>query len=127
MHDLVIRGGTVVDGTGADARPADVAIDGGRITQVGGAVGCLLWASPALAQGGWPTYPLPGPHSITRGPGSYLSWWKLLLLWLLFLAWAKIVDWVSHDCQEHQLVTLGCRRWRNARIDLGASHVATRP
>ncbi|CAN5764075.1 amidohydrolase family protein [soil metagenome] len=35
MHDLVIRGGTVVDGTGAPARTADVAIDGDRITAVG--------------------------------------------------------------------------------------------
>ena len=34
MHDCVIRGGTVVDGTGAPAREADVAIDGGRITSV---------------------------------------------------------------------------------------------
>jgi N-acyl-D-aspartate/D-glutamate deacylase len=35
MHDLVIRGGTVVDGTGASPRAADVAIDGDRITAVG--------------------------------------------------------------------------------------------
>jgi N-acyl-D-amino-acid deacylase len=35
MHDLVVRGGTVVDGTGAPARTADVAVDGGRITEVG--------------------------------------------------------------------------------------------
>ncbi len=35
MHDLVIRGGTVVDGTGAPAVTADVAIDGDRITTVG--------------------------------------------------------------------------------------------
>ncbi|MBK9179363.1 MAG: amidohydrolase family protein [Acidimicrobiales bacterium] len=34
-HDLVIRAGTVVDGTGAPARTADVAIDGDRITAVG--------------------------------------------------------------------------------------------
>ena len=34
-HDLVIRGGLVVDGTGADARPADVAVDADRIVAVG--------------------------------------------------------------------------------------------
>jgi N-acyl-D-aspartate/D-glutamate deacylase len=34
-HDLVITGGTVVDGTGGPSRRADVAIDGDRITAVG--------------------------------------------------------------------------------------------
>lgn len=34
-HDLVIRGGTVVDGSGSQARTADVAIDGEIITEVG--------------------------------------------------------------------------------------------
>ena len=35
MHDLVIRGGMVVDGTGAEPRRADVAVDGDKITAVG--------------------------------------------------------------------------------------------
>ncbi len=35
MHDLVIRGGKVVDGSGAAASTADLAIDGDRITAVG--------------------------------------------------------------------------------------------
>lgn len=35
MHDLVIRGGTVADGTGAPTRTADVAIDGGIVVAVG--------------------------------------------------------------------------------------------
>ncbi len=35
MHDLVIRGGTVVDGTGAAPRQADVAIQGDRVVAVG--------------------------------------------------------------------------------------------
>ena len=34
MHDIVIRGGTVVDGTGAPARKVDVAITGSVITDV---------------------------------------------------------------------------------------------
>lgn len=36
--DLVIRGGTVVDGTGAAVREADVAISDGRISEVGAGV-----------------------------------------------------------------------------------------
>src|SRR3546814_5944428 len=39
MHDLVIRSGIVVDGTGAERRVADVAVDGGRIVGVGRDVG----------------------------------------------------------------------------------------
>src|SRR5258708_7534008 len=35
MHDLVIRRGMVVDGTGSAPRLADVAIDGGLISKVG--------------------------------------------------------------------------------------------
>ena len=39
MHDIVIRGGTIVDGTGKPAFTGDLAIDGDRITQVGGTAG----------------------------------------------------------------------------------------
>lgn len=34
-HDLIIRGGTVVDGTGAAARTADVAVTDGMVVEVG--------------------------------------------------------------------------------------------
>ena len=39
MHDTVIRGGTIVDGNGDTPYTGDVAIDEGRISEVGGAVG----------------------------------------------------------------------------------------
>ncbi|MDX2156697.1 MAG: amidohydrolase family protein [Hyphomicrobiaceae bacterium] len=39
MHDLVIRRGTVIDGSGSERRIADVAVDGGRITAVGSGLG----------------------------------------------------------------------------------------
>jgi N-acyl-D-aspartate/D-glutamate deacylase len=39
MHDIVIRGGTIVDGTGTAPITGDVAINGGRIAAVGGKQG----------------------------------------------------------------------------------------
>jgi N-acyl-D-aspartate/D-glutamate deacylase len=39
MHDLVIRNGRIIDGTGAPARVGDVAIDDGLITAVGTVTG----------------------------------------------------------------------------------------
>lgn len=35
MHDVVIKGGTVVDGTGASPKTADLAISDGRIVEMG--------------------------------------------------------------------------------------------
>jgi N-acyl-D-aspartate/D-glutamate deacylase len=39
MHDLVIRGGTLVDGSGSPPRSGDLAIDAGSVAQVGGKAG----------------------------------------------------------------------------------------
>ncbi|HEY5064787.1 MAG TPA: amidohydrolase family protein [Xanthobacteraceae bacterium] len=39
MHDIVIRGGTIIDGTGKASFGGDVAVDGGRIVGVGGKQG----------------------------------------------------------------------------------------
>lgn len=39
VHDLIVSGGTLVDGTGSEPRIADVAVDSGRITEVGQDVG----------------------------------------------------------------------------------------
>ena len=39
MHDIVIRGGTIIDGTGKAPFAGDVAISGGRISAIGGKQG----------------------------------------------------------------------------------------
>ncbi len=55
-HDLAIRNGTIVDGTGAPARIGDVAITAGRISAVGSDVGPAdreLDASGLLVTPGW--------------------------------------------------------------------------
>ena len=39
MHDIVIRGGSILDGTGAEAVTGDIAIDGEKIVSVGGKAG----------------------------------------------------------------------------------------
>lgn len=52
----------------------------------------VMWAQE------WPTYPLDG-HRIVRGPGYYFAWWKLLLIWLMYLLWVKTTDWVNRDAQ----------------------------
>ena len=56
MHDILIQGGTVVDGTGAPARLADVAVQGGRIVAVGSGLGAahrVLDASGLLVTPGF--------------------------------------------------------------------------
>ena len=63
----------------------------------------LLGAQSALAAGGskvpWPDY----PDGFHRGPGNYLSWFKLITCWLLFLLWVRTTDWVSRDCLKLRL------------------------
>jgi N-acyl-D-amino-acid deacylase len=56
VHDLIIRGGTLVDGTGATARPADIAVESGRITEVGtveGGATRVIEADGLLVTPGW--------------------------------------------------------------------------
>lgn len=56
MHDLIIRGGTIVDGTGAAKYVGDIAIDNGKITAVGAVSGNareVMDASGLLVTPGW--------------------------------------------------------------------------
>lgn len=51
MYDVVISGGTVIDGTGAERRRADIAIAGGRIVAVGDLSGSPEAAATVDAEG----------------------------------------------------------------------------
>ncbi len=56
MHDTVIRGGTIIDGTGQAAFTGDVALEDGKIVQVGGKAGPArrdIDASGLLVAPGW--------------------------------------------------------------------------
>ena len=56
MHEIVIRGGTILDGTGGEAFTGDIAIDGGRLTAVGGKAGAAkreIEANGLLVTPGW--------------------------------------------------------------------------
>lgn len=35
-----------------------------------------------------------------QNPGAYLSWWKLLIVIVLFLCWVKMADWINKDGQK---------------------------
>ena len=35
-----------------------------------------------------------------RGDGYYLSWMKIAAVWLLFLAWVGVADWVNRDLDD---------------------------
>ena len=56
MHDIVIRGGAIIDGTGKAAFTGDVAIAGDRIAAVGGKLGPArreIDAAGLLVTPGW--------------------------------------------------------------------------
>ena len=55
-----------------------------------------LLAADAAAEADW------------RGPGGYYSWFKLLVFWLVFIAWVRTADWINRDGQAMKLDLL---RW----------------
>ena len=64
-------------------------------------------ASLAAAQDGvWPPYPLPDRATNfkdVRGPGGYISLFKVVLFLVPFFLWVKTTDWANQDCQQLRL------------------------
>jgi len=73
MHDLVIRGGTLVDGSGAEPRPADVALAGDRITAVGRDLGAARETIDARDKLVLPGSSTSTPTTTARRPGTRCS------------------------------------------------------
>lgn len=73
------------------------------------AVATLVWAvdvQPLLAaaadatdEKNWPSL----GTQFNRGRGAYLSPWKIVGTWLVFLAWVRTTDWISQDSQTLKL------------------------
>jgi type II secretory ATPase GspE/PulE/Tfp pilus assembly ATPase PilB-like protein len=60
-------------------------------------------AAPALAPAAKLTDKWDDEHSIWRSNRPYVSWIKLVGLWLLFVVWVKSADWVNRDTQIFDL------------------------
>ena len=69
-----------------------------------------VWLAPALvaATALAPAEALAAAGLPPRGPGFYLSWWKLSGFVAVFLLWVWSTDWINVDCQENRLEHL---RW----------------
>jgi len=65
-----------------------------------------VWAFDAqllCAQDAWPAGQIPDqPQAFPRGPGYYISTWKILSAWILFAIWVKTTDWLSQDCLKYR-------------------------
>lgn len=74
----------------------------------------MVWmfqAQFALAQTDdtWPPYsPDFAPTKFPRGGGWYLSLFRIIVCWLMFLLWVKTLDWMNRD---GQLNNQNYRRW----------------
>lgn len=69
---------------------------------IGAAVGTpAVWAQ----EGAWSVSPLPDGWS---GPGFYLNWIEILVVWLIFLIWVGTSDWLSRDAIQVEMDYL---RW----------------
>ena len=39
-------------------------------------------------------------QNFERGPGGYLSWWKMLVITVVFLLWVRVADWINRDTMK---------------------------
>ncbi|REK12715.1 MAG: hypothetical protein DWQ37_10820 [Planctomycetota bacterium] len=66
----------------------------------------VVWAADAQAVFAAEAELWPSTGPFYRDTGYYLSPWKILASWLVFLCWVRTTDWVSQDTQDLKL------RWK---------------
>jgi len=79
MHDLLIKGGTLIDGTGAPGRIADVAVSEGTIVEVGkvgGAAREIIEADGLMVTPGWVDIHTHYDGQVTWDPLLTPSFWQ---------------------------------------------------
>ena len=130
-YDLLLRGGTVVDGTGASGRPGDVAVSGDRIAAIGDLAGrtarrVIDAAGLVVAPGfidmlGWSQYVIlvdpRGVSKVTQGVTTELvgEGWSPAPVNAVtlredsaqFAAWGLVVDWRDLDGYYRRLERSG--------------------
>ena len=62
----------------------------------------VLQPAQALAQTPFPEMYSGDAAAMPRGPGMYLSWIKIVVSCLVFVAWVSTADWVNLDCNRHR-------------------------
>ncbi len=62
----------------------------------------FLLAGALPAQDAWPAFStgLTDPNAMTRGPGFYVAWWKLVMLLVVAWLWIKSAGWVGADTDD---------------------------
>jgi len=63
-----------------------------------GSLGLTCGWAGALAAQEWPYYP--AQEVLSRGPGDYLAWYKLLACAILVFFWVRTTDWINRDTFE---------------------------
>lgn len=114
MYDYIIRNARVIDGTGGDAYPADVAIRGDRIAAIGalsGPAGAELDADGAVL----------APGFIDAHTHADLSWLFFPTLELYLMQGVTTV--VGGNC-GHAMAPLGPEIYRSAVVDVRAMYRA---
>src|SRR5439155_162815 len=126
--DLLLRGGTVIDGSGAAPRVADVAIRGDRIVFIGDAGNANLTSMRALVRRGMDEGAIGMSTGLYYAPGSYSPTDEVIELAKVAARYGGIYDTHLRDESSYTIGLVGAvneaiRIGREAKIPIHISHI----